>query len=355
MKRYVIALFALTLTVSAFSQDFRKATWGMSLSQVKSTETNEVVKETSELVAYKTTLAGFEAYAIYIFAGNKLTRGKYLITENHSNKNDYISDYNSLNELLKKKYGEPTENQTYWKNDLYKDDYSDWGFAVSLGHLLYYSTYKNSNTEITIMLSGDNYEIENVIEYTSTSLGKVEEELRTKEDLDNFSLFGFRNNSWGDNVTSVKAKEKFELVQEETGILAYKGRIAGMDMLLGYLFTGDKLTTGKYIVTEDHSNKNDYITDYDKLKKILTEKYGEPKEDEKYWKNDLYRDDYSDWGFAVSLGHLIYYSTYQNEKTELTLMLSGENYKINLLIESKSVELKDIEKKVREEKALDDF
>ena len=307
------------------------------------------------MIAFQTTLAGFEAYAIFIFAGDKLTRGKYLVTETHSNKNDYISDYNSLNELLKKKYGEPFENEKYWKNDLYKDDFSDWGFAVSLGHLIYYSTYKTSNTDITIMLSGENYKIETVIEYTSTSLGKVEEELRTKEDLNNFSLFGFRNNSWGENIASVKTKEKMELVQEESGVLAYYGRIAGLDMLVGYLFTDNKLTTGKYIVSEDHSNKNDYINDYNKLKELLSQKYGEPKKDEKYWKNGLYRDEYSDWGFAVSLGHLIYYSTFENEKSEITLMLSGENYKISLLIESKSIEFQDLEKKAKEEKALDDF
>jgi hypothetical protein len=45
---------------------------------------------------------------IYIFAGDKLTRAKYSIIEEHSNKNDYISDYKAIKELLTKKYGKMT-------------------------------------------------------------------------------------------------------------------------------------------------------------------------------------------------------------------------------------------------------
>lgn len=355
MKNLILFVLAFLIFCSTNGQDFRKANWGMSPSQVKSTESLEIIKEDNDVLAYKTTLADFDAYVVYIFAGNKLTRAKYIITETHSNKNDYISDYNTLKSLLQKKYGTPVEEEKYWKDDLYKDDYSDWGFAVSLGHLIYYSTFKNENTDVTIMLSGENYEIDNVIEYTSKSLGNVEQELRAKEQLSNFSINGFRYNAWGDNQATVKTKENFELIQESSDLIAYKGRIAELDMMIGYLFTNNKLTTGKYLITEDHSNKNDYITDYNKLKGLLTEKYGAPKEDEKYWKDDLYKDDYSDWGFAVSLGHLVYYATYENEKSEITLMLRGENYEISLLIEAKSKELKDIEKNAKEKKVLDDF
>ncbi|MEZ5107270.1 MAG: hypothetical protein R2757_22385 [Draconibacterium sp.] len=53
-----------------------------------------------------------------------------------------------------------------------------------------------------------------------------------------------------------------------------------MEMMIGYLFANDKLTTGKYLVIEDHSNKNDYINESNKLKDLLNEKYGLPKKDE---------------------------------------------------------------------------
>lgn len=355
MKKIVLTVIVSIFGVSVFSQDFRKATWGMSPSQVKAVETNEILEETSDYVAFNTTLANFEAFAVYYFVKNKLTRGRYVLTETHSNKNDYISDYNTINEFLKKKYQEPAINEIFWKNDLYKDDYSEWGFAISLGHLLYYATYKNPTTEINIILSGENYKINHIIEYKSIVLEEIEEELRAEEDLSNFSLFGFRNNVWGDSLSFVKSKEEFNLVQAESDLLVYEGRVAGMDMLLGYIFTQNKLTTGKYILLEDHSNTNDYISDYERLKDLLIQKYGEPIEDEEYWKNDLYQDDYSQWGFAISLGHLIYYSTFENEMSEITLMLSGENYEINLQIEAKSIALKALEDNAKEKKLLNDF
>jgi hypothetical protein len=58
---------------------------------------------------------------------------------------------------------------------------------------------------------------------------------------------------------------------------------------------------------------------------------------------------------AISIGHLIYYSIWETENTETTLMLSGENYEINILLEASSVELKEYEKKITEEKNLDNF
>ena len=355
LMKNLLSLTLILISLTSKAQDFRKTNWGMSQAQVKATETTPIIKETPEILAYKTTLADFDTYVIYIFAGNKLTRTKYNLIEPHSNKNDYISDYNTLKGLLEKKYGNSVEDEKIWKNDLYKDDYSDWGFAVSLGHLVYYAKWESEKADIILMLSGENYDIETVVEYSSKELGSVEDELRTQNSLDNFSLFGFRNNSWGDNKNSVKAKENLELLQEDSELIAYTGQITGMDMIIGYLFANDKLTTGKYLVIEDHSNKNDYISDFNSLKKLLDKKYGSPKKDETLWKNDLYRDDFSEWGFAVSLGHLIYYATYENEKSEITIMLSGENYDIQLLIEASSKDLKEYMKKTNEKKALDDF
>jgi len=354
MKKLFLITFTLT-SILLNGQDFRNANWGMTYSQVKSSESAKLVKESSDLLAYQTTLADFDAFVLYIFAGGKLTRTQYKIIETHTNKNDYISDYNTLKELLQKKYGNTTGDEKIWKNELYKDDLSEWGFAVSLGHLVYYATWKTAKTDVILSLSGENYEIETVIEYSSTELGKLEDNLRSQDDLNKFSQFGFRFSSWGDSKASVKAKEKLEIVDESSSLLAYKTTIGMIDLLIGYLFTNDKLTTGRYLVTETHTNKNDYITDYNTLKKILDQKYGTPKKDEKYWKNDLYKDDYSEWGFAVSLGHLIYYATYENEKSEITIMLNGENYEIQLMIEATSKEFKDLEKKAKEVKVLNDF
>ncbi|MCD8403926.1 hypothetical protein [Tenacibaculum finnmarkense] len=256
---------------------------------------------------------------------------------------------------MKKKYGKPKEDKTIWKNDLYKDDYSQWGFAVSLGHLIYYSSWETEKTSILFLLNGENYDLKTVIEYSSKELSTIEDQVRNNKALSNFSENGFRKSKWGANVSTVKTNEKLEIIDESNSLLAYKTKISGIETIIGYLFTEGKLTSGRYLSTEEHSNKNDYINDYNNLKELLEKKYGKPKKDKKIWKNNLYQDDYSHWGFAVSLGHLLYYSSWKTENSEISVILSGENYKIELMTEFNSVELKKFKEKANENKNLNKF
>ena len=180
MKTSLITIIVTIATLSLGSQDFRNTTWGMSPNEVKSNETSELIEESSDLLVYLTTLAGYEVYAGYIFIDGKLTRGKYIVLEEYSNKNAYISDYEFLNSLLRKKYGKPVEEEIYWitDNNSLNRDKSDWGHAIFKGDLILYSTYKTSTTEITITLGSEDFDIINEIEYSSMNdeLRKMEEE-----------------------------------------------------------------------------------------------------------------------------------------------------------------------------------
>jgi hypothetical protein len=179
MRKIVLAVITLTLTLTVMGQDFRKVTWGMSPNQVKSRETDELMEETSELLIYKTNLAEYDALLGYIFASEKLIRTKYIVTETHLNWNDYVSDYDRLNGFLKKKYGEPLVDTALWTTDSsLKESKSYWGHAISDGKLILFSIYSSSNTEISITLSAEDYKLVNEIDYSSTSaeLKSIEEE-----------------------------------------------------------------------------------------------------------------------------------------------------------------------------------
>ena len=166
--------------------DFRKTTWGMSKIQVEKMEKGKIVKEEGNLLAYQGNVGGLDCFILYIFAEEKLVRAKYVFTETHSNKNDFISDYNNLKETLIKKYGKTCNDSQLWKNDLYRDDYQYWGFAVSLGHLVYQAIWETSNTKIFLALHGENYDIILEIEYQSKKLKELEEKVKEKEALDKF-------------------------------------------------------------------------------------------------------------------------------------------------------------------------
>lgn len=156
---------------SGFS--FRKTNWGMSKVEVKKTETGKILKD-DNVLGYEAKVAGLDTLIAYIFVDDKLVRAKYIFTEKHSNKTDYINDYSSIQKILNKKYGKSAGDETYWKNDLYKDDYQDWGMALAVGHLTKYSNWKVSDTEVWLSINGDNYKISHSVEYSSIKLAGLE-------------------------------------------------------------------------------------------------------------------------------------------------------------------------------------
>jgi hypothetical protein len=176
-----------------------------------------------------------------------------------------------------------------------------------------------------------------------------------KEEPRKSASFDFRKATWGMSKKQVKATESGKIVRDDDDVLAYSGTVSGMEALIAYIFTDSKLVRAKYVFLPDHTNKNDYIVDYKNVKETLTDKYGAAKSDDSYWRNDLYKTDYSEWGFAVSLGHLTYSADWETESTEISLILSGENYKINLATEYTSKQFKSLEETARQKKKKNEF
>jgi hypothetical protein len=161
--------------------DFRNTKWGMSKEQVKKTESSEIIEEDTDSIIYNDIVSHMPVMVIYIFVDDKLVRSKYIFNVDHTNKNDYINDYEKLQELLVSIYGNKFKKQILWINDLYKDYYDQWGFAVSMGHLAYSSQWVNQASKILLFLSGDNFQISLVIEYQSKLLEKLDEEFAKKK------------------------------------------------------------------------------------------------------------------------------------------------------------------------------
>jgi len=174
--------------------DFRKTVWGMTKETVKRTEKRTPVLDKENNLVYNDTIIDLNMGVFYYFVENKLVRSGYGVIEKHSNKNLYINDYKELKDVLLEKYGKPSDRwfgsdkykEIVWLNDLYKDDPSHWGFAISLGHLVYQSFWETDETEIALRLNGDNYEISLVISYFSKKLKHLEEKEKEKEKLKNF-------------------------------------------------------------------------------------------------------------------------------------------------------------------------
>ena len=169
--------------------------------------------------------------------------------------------------------------------------------------------------------------------------------------------FDFRKTKWGDSVEKVKSSETATIVPEinDPNILGFTGSVAGLEGLIGYYFVNGKLWKGAYIFSETPSNRNMFIQDYSTIKNILIEKYGEPKDDDINWLNDLYTDDSSDYGLAVSIGHLNFYCLWEIGGTKIQMVLNGDNYKISHRLEYNNESLKKLAIEEQKKASKSDF
>ena len=165
------------------SLPFRKAKWGMDSKSVLASEKVQPVQNADGVMTFKDRLLGKDVYAAYIFAGDVLVRGKYVLSAKHMNATDYYTeDYDGFLKALTQKYGKPIKKEVIWKNDLYKDDPSEWGTAISVGHMIAYANWTVEDTEIALIIYGDNFDVTVAVEYMSKLLEPVEDKLRADED-----------------------------------------------------------------------------------------------------------------------------------------------------------------------------
>jgi len=150
--------------------DFRGIPWGASRQEVRAKEAQGAMHDTDELLVYPQRLSDMDAEAVYIFVADRLVRAKYMFREEFSNENRYIDAYLRVKSLFAGKYGEPVEDSTIWRNDLYRDDPDDWGKAVERGDLSFLTSWATPETQLALLLLGNNFESSLVVEYESVRL-----------------------------------------------------------------------------------------------------------------------------------------------------------------------------------------
>lgn len=165
------------IPTASFSQDVRKLIWGMTREKVKETEgvhqyESDKTKDGFDYIYYIGKANGLECILAFYFVDNKLFRVRYLFTEKHSTKNLYVDDFVNVESTLEDKYGKATIEKS-WTDDLYKDNFNDWGMALAIGHLTMYTSRNLEKTEIYHEVSGDNYDISHTLSFKSLALNEI--------------------------------------------------------------------------------------------------------------------------------------------------------------------------------------
>jgi len=169
------------------------------------------------------------------------------------------------------------------------------------------------------------------------------------------SKTNFRNTRWGMNKTQVVRIEGSPNQRENSGgldIIQYPKKILNMDCMIGYVFADNKLAKAKYSFFAKYEDKNQYIHSYEKIRGILIQKYGKPEAEKILWQDKLYQKDRSNWGLALSLGHLEFSSLWKDSETEIQLRVYGERNRVFLVVLYSGLEYMDLAKKVRAQSQL---
>lgn len=139
----------------------------------------------------------------------------------------------------------------------------------------------------------------------------------------------FRGHNWGATMQEVRAKQGVP-ADTSQNLLTYADTIGTLDCAVAFQFSEGRLVLGAILFRERHSDDNAYISDFEKISKILKQKYGEPTDDRGVvWKNPLFRDDRSHWGTALSAGHMTMVQQWRTSSTTISHIAHGDNFAVS--------------------------
>ena len=163
----------------------------------------------------------------------------------------------------------------------------------------------------------------------STTIPETTAETTTTSLIDPNRETILRNVCWGDSKEIVKYVESDELFNDYEYYLIYYTNVAGYDAKIVYTFDEDYgLYNASYHLDESYFDTGYYaISNYNKIKEVLTAKYGVPTDDIKKTINSLAEYCDSD-GQALELGYIAYGTKWEKEDTLINIVMGTNNYKI---------------------------
>lgn len=162
----------------------------------------------------------------------------------------------------------------------------------------------------------------------------------------------FEEMKWGLTKKQVLEREGKPFSQEKTkgfDIMTYRQRIINIDCAIDYVFAANKLSQTKFRFQNQYSEKNASLEDYQRIKQALVQRFGRPVEEKMNWFDPSYKDDFSAWGKAISLGHLELRSRWLTQQTEILARLTGSENEIILTVEYTGLQLRELAKKAAED------
>ena len=144
--------------------------------------------------------------------------------------------------------------------------------------------------------------------------------------------YDFKTFCWGDSEEDIRAVEGDDIYMSgkasgyDAHYIAYDTTVVEVPVVLVYIFSDDGLMQVRYLFKQQHSDKTKYISDYKKIEKEITKKYGKPAKSGENWDTDRHEDLYADdLGTALTYGYLTYDTSYDLPRTTIDLTMDADN------------------------------
>ena len=135
-----------------------QAHWGQHPEALRLSVAGTIERDEEGKLIYLRNLADHGVLEGYEFRHESLVRGQYILLQRPLNGlNEFIGYYRTLKEQISATYGNPTNDQTVWDNDLYQPVPDYWGIAVLIGHLHYHAAWETADGTITFELTGNRH------------------------------------------------------------------------------------------------------------------------------------------------------------------------------------------------------
>ena len=140
------------------------------------------------------------------------------------------------------------------------------------------------------------------------------------------------------SMRDVRHKEDAPLLNMNPESLMYSESVLGYSSRIIYVFSDDKMVRAEYVIDQPHVDPEKFLGDYENLKVALEPVFGEIQLEQNIWKNSMYKNNPKQWGFAISIGFLRRKSVWQNERTRISLFISGQSHEISTRLEFTELE-----------------
>ncbi len=138
--------------------DMLQRHWGEGQDRLRTAVSGAAEREEENSLIYLRNIHEHGVLEGYEFRKGALARGRYVMVQRPLNGlNEFIGYYTALKAALTAAYGEPTQDDVIWDNDLYSALPDYWGVAVMIGHLHYHAAWKTADGRLILDLSGNRY------------------------------------------------------------------------------------------------------------------------------------------------------------------------------------------------------